>query len=74
MSINDHAQDRYDPPAIGSEWEEQFFSELNRGDVFRVLQNPTAKQYRKLDEGTAFDVKEQKEIKLDPQEKVYVKS
>ena len=74
MSVNDHAQDRYDPPSIGSEWEEQFFSELNRGDVFRVLQIPTAKQYRKLDEGTAFDVKEQREIKLDPQEKVYVKS
>jgi len=74
MSTNDHAQDRYDPPSVGSEWEEQFFSELNRGDVFRVLQSPTAKQYRKLDEGTAFDVKEQREIKLDPQEKVYVKS
>ena len=47
MSVNDHAQDRYDPPSVGSEWEEQFFSELNRGDVFRVLQIPTAKQYRK---------------------------
>ena len=46
MSINDHAQDRYDPPSVGSEWEEHFFSELNRGDVFRVLQSPTAKQYR----------------------------
>ena len=74
MSVNDHAQDRYDPPSIGSEWEEHFFSELNRGDVFRVLQSPNAKQYRKIDEVTAFDVKEQREIKLEPQEQVYVKS
>ena len=74
MSTNDHAQDRYDPPSVGSEWEENFFSELNRGDVFRVLQSATSKQYRKVDEGTDFDVKEQKEIKLGPQEKVYVKS
>ena len=29
MSVNDHAQDRYDPPSVGSEWEENFFSELN---------------------------------------------
>tara|TARA_B100000287_G_scaffold399385_1_gene417612 strand:- start:1246 stop:1470 length:225 start_codon:yes stop_codon:yes gene_type:complete len=74
MSTNDHAQDRYDPPSIGSDWEESFFSELNRGDVFRVLQSAASKQYRKVDEGTAFDVKEQIEIKLEPQEKVYVKS
>ena len=74
MSTNDHAQDRYDPPSVGSEWEENFFSELNRGDVFRVLQSATSKQYRKVDEGTAFDVKEQREIKLEPQEQVYVKS
>ena len=74
MSTNDHAQDRYDPPSVGSEWEENFFSELNRGDVFRVLQSATSKQYRKVDEGTAFDVKEQKEIKLGPQDNVYVKS
>tara|TARA_B100000282_G_C31343166_1_gene314345 strand:+ start:57 stop:284 length:228 start_codon:yes stop_codon:yes gene_type:complete len=73
-SNNDHAQDRYDPPSVGSDWDEQFFSELNRGDVFRVIQNTDGKQYRKLDEGTAFDVKMQTEIKLEPQEKVYVKS
>ena len=73
-SNNDHAQDRYDPPSIGSDWDEQFFSELNRGDVFRVIQNTDGKQYRKLDEVTAFDVKMQTEIKLEPQEKVYVKS
>ena len=74
MSTNDHAQDRYDPPALGSEWEENFFGELNRGDVFRVHQHAQSKQYRKLDEGTAYDVKERREIKLDAQEKVYVKS
>ena len=74
MSTNDHAQDRYDPPALGSEWEENLFGELNRGDVFRVLQSATSKQYRKIDEGTAFDVKHQREIKLDASEKVYVKS
>tara|TARA_B100000287_G_C20166715_1_gene596503 strand:+ start:312 stop:536 length:225 start_codon:yes stop_codon:yes gene_type:complete len=74
MSTNDHAQDRYDPPSIGSDFEENFFGELNRGDVFRVLQTSTGKQYRKIDEGTALDVKEQKEIKLDASEKVYVKS
>ena len=26
---NDHAQDRYDPPSTGSEFEEEKFSEVN---------------------------------------------
>ena len=30
---NDHAQDRYDPPKVGSEYEEEQFSEINPGVV-----------------------------------------
>ena len=33
---NDHAKDRYDPPAVGSEFEEDKFSEINPGEIFRL--------------------------------------
>ena len=32
---NDPAQDRYDPPKVGSEYEEDKFSEINPGELFR---------------------------------------
>ena len=31
---NDHAQDRYDPPSLGTEFEVDTFSEINPGVIF----------------------------------------
>ena len=71
---NDPAQDRYDPPAVGNEYEEDKFSEINPGELFRLFDNNDAKIYRKSSDNFAFDIKEQVEIQFDSNEKVYVKS
>mgnify|MGYP000099691599 FL=1 len=71
---NDHAQDRYDPPKVGSEYEEDKFSEINPGELFRLFASNDAKMYRKSSDNFAFDIKEQVEIQFDSNEKVYVKS
>ena len=36
---NDHAKDRYDPPSVGSEFDEDRFSEINPGEVFRLFRD-----------------------------------
>ena len=71
---NDHAQDRYDPPKIGTEFEEEEFSEINPGVIFRLCPNDDTKQYRKSNDNFAFDLKEQVELQFKANEKVYVKS
>ena len=71
---NDHAQDRYDPPKVGSEYEEDKFSEINPGELFRLFAKDNAKMYRKSNDNFAFDIKERVEIQFDSNEKVYVKS
>ena len=71
---NDPARDRYDPPKVGSEYEEDKFSEINPGELFRLFANNGAKIYRKSSDNLAFDIKEQVEIQFDFNEKVYVKS
>jgi len=71
---NDHAQDRYDPPKVGTEFEEDQFSEVNIGVVFRLYPNDDTKQYRKSNDNFALDLKEQVEIQLKADDRVYVKS
>ena len=46
---NDHAQDRYDPPGIGSEFEQQVYGDVVKGEIFRIAPNNSAKKYRKID-------------------------
>ena len=71
---NDHAQDRYDPPSLGTEFEVDTFSEINPGVIFRLYPNDDTKQYRKSNDNFAFDLKEQVELQFKANEKVYVKS
>ena len=71
---NDPARDRYDPPKVGSEYEEDKFSEINPGELFRLFASNDAKIYHKSSDNFAFDIKEQVEIQFDFNEKVYVKS
>ena len=71
---NDPARDRYDPPRVGSEFDEETFSEINPGELFRLFANIDAKMYRKSNDNFAFDINEQVEIQFDFNEKVYVKS
>ena len=71
---NDHAKDRYDPPSVGSEFEEDRFSEINPGEVFRLFMNNDSKIYRKTNDNFALDLKEGVEIQFDSNEKIYVKS
>ena len=71
---NDHAQDRYDPPGIGSDFEKVYFGDVNIGEVFRLRPDNKAKVFRKVKDGIAFDVKESKEIQLGLRDEIYVKS
>ena len=71
---NDHAQDRYDPPRVGSEFDEETFSEINPGELFRLFANNDAKMYRKSSDNFALDIKEQVELQFNLNETVYVKS
>ena len=71
---NDHAQDRYDPPKIGSDFDKEYFGDVNIGEVFRLRPDSTAKSFRKVKDGVAFDIKEGKEVSLEPRDAIYVKS
>ena len=33
---NDHAQDRYDPPNVGSDFEQQIYGDIVQGEIFRI--------------------------------------
>ena len=33
---NDHAQDRYDPPGVGSDFEQQVYGDVVKGEIFRI--------------------------------------
>ena len=71
---NDHAQDRYAPPSIGSDFDKDYFGDVNIGEVFRLRSDNKAKSFRKVKDGIALDLKEQKEIQLKPRDIIYVKS
>ena len=71
---NDPARDRYNPPKVGSEFEEDEFSEINPGELFRLFPDNARKMYRKGDGNFAFDIKERVDIQIGAREKVYVKS
>mgnify|MGYP003971390711 FL=1 len=71
---NDHAKDRYAPPSLGSDFEKEYFGDVNIGEVFRLRPDSKAKSFRKVKDGIALDLKEQKEIQLKPRDIIYVKS
>ena len=71
---NDHARDRYAPPKIGSDFDKDFFDDINIGEVFRLKPNSKAKSYRKVKDGAALDIKEMKEVSVEPKQEIYVKS
>tara|TARA_R100000908_G_scaffold314_1_gene125 strand:- start:380 stop:601 length:222 start_codon:yes stop_codon:yes gene_type:complete len=71
---NDHAQDRYDPPSMGSDFDKEYFGDVNIGEVFRLRPTSDAKTFRKVKDGIAFDIKEEKEISLQSRDEIYVKS
>ena len=71
---NDHAQDRYDPPSVGSDWEKEFFGDINIGEVFSLRPENSAKAFRKVKDGIAFDIKELKEVQVGDRDEIYVKS
>ena len=71
---NNHAQDRYDPPGVGSDFEEQIYGDVVKGEIFRLKPNNSAKSYRKIDETICHDIVENLTTRFDMDLKVYVKS
>ena len=71
---NDHAKDRYAPPSLGSDFEKDYFGDVNIGEVFRLRPENKAKSFRKVKDGVAFDLVERAEVQLQPRDEIYVKS
>ena len=72
---NDHARDRYDPPSIGSEFEEDKFSEINPGEIFRLQPLNESTSYRKVNDLVGEEIGIGGfEVRFDAKVKVYVKS
>ena len=71
---NDHAKDRYDPPSVGNDWEQQIYGDVVAGEVFRLEPKSGAKSYRKVDEFRSHDIRENVTTQFNPRTKVYVKS
>ena len=71
---NNHAQDRYDPPGIGSEFEQQVYGDVVKGEIFRLDPKNSAKSYRKIDETICHDIVENLTTRFNADLKVYVKS
>ena len=71
---NDHARDRYAPPSLGSDFEKEYFGDVNIGEVFRLRPQNKAKSFRKVKDGVAFDISEGKEVQLKLRDEIYVKS
>ena len=72
---NDHARDRYDPPSIGSEFEEDKFSEINPGEIFRLQPLNESTSYRKVNDLVGEEIGTVGfEVRFDAKTKVYVKS
>ena len=72
---NDPARDRYDPPKVGSEFEEDKFSEINPGEIFRLQPLDESTSYRKVNELVGEEIGTRGfEVRFDTNVKVYVKS
>ena len=71
---NNHAQDRYDPPSVGSDYEEQLYGDVVAGEVFRLEPKDVAKTYRKVDELRCHNIYKNITEEFEPRTKVYVKS
>ena len=71
---NNHAKDRYDPPSVGSDFEQQVYGDVVKGEIFRLDPKNSAKSYRKIDETICHDIVENLTTRFNADLKVYVKS
>ena len=71
---NNHAQDIYDPPSVGSDFEQQVYGDVVKGEIFRLDPKNSAKSYRKIDETICHDIQENLPTRFNMDLKVYVKS
>jgi hypothetical protein len=71
---NNHVKDRYDPPGVGTDYEEQLYGDIVAGEIFRLKPDDRDKVYRKVDEHRCHDIKENQTTQFNAIAKVYVKS
>ena len=71
---NNPIQDRYQPGAIGSEFEKHDFGEVNEGEIFRFnADDKDQSLYRKENETQAMDVKTRILHVIQSNTKIYIK-
>lgn len=74
---NDPAQDRYDPPGTGSDWEVETFDSLNEMDIFYFvakLKDDNNLSWRKVNQDLARCIKTGEEKVMTPHQKIFVKN
>jgi len=71
---NNDAQDRYNPPAMGADWEENNFSEINPGEIFRLSTNQKEPVYRKENDNQAMLLSNMTMISVSANTKVYIRN
>ena len=73
---NDPAQDRYNPPAIGTEWEEEKFYSLQEMDIFyyNTEQGDGNLSYRKINQNQGQCIKTGELVNLTPHDVIYIKN
>ena len=59
---------------MGSDFEQQVYSDVVRGEIFRLEPKNSAKSYRKIDETICHDIVENLTTRFNMDLKVYVKS
>ena len=59
---------------MGSDFDKEYFGDVNIGEIFRLRPDSQAKTFRKVKDGIVFDVKELKEVQLGDKDEIYVKS
>ena len=71
---NNPAQDTYNPPSTGADWEENSFSEINPGEIFRLSKNPNDPVHRKENDNQAMLLSNMTMVNVAANTKVYIRN
>jgi hypothetical protein len=77
MPVNDQANDRYNPPGIGTEFEHFRFSDINVHELFWLSDDSNSNKnrpYRKINETQGQNVKTREIITVDSRTHSYQKT
>ena len=73
---NDPAQDRYNPPSVGSEFEPEKFYAIQDMDIFYFnnIFNDSNLSYRKINQNQGQCIKDGKIVDIKPHDSIFIKN